>query len=226
MNHAVHRGRSEVSPAQLRRITLLALSLGSWILFYWLGESARADVRQEFDNYLRAAIHAWAQPALTWLMLGATQLGSGYVLSIVSVGTVIALVYRKWYRLAVLLLLNMLAVPWFTEYLKMSFHRMRPEPYFGVPLPASYSFPSGHAFSSFCCYGMIVALLTARLQSHRARVALWLAGAVLILMVGLSRIYLGVHYPSDVVGGWAAALAWISFVLLFDKKHGPAGQED
>jgi undecaprenyl-diphosphatase len=218
MNHAVPGRRSEVSPAQVRRIALLALSLGSWLLFYWLAESAHAGVRQVFDEHLRTAIHAWAHPALTWLMLGATQLGSGYVLASLSLAAVIGFLYRKWYRMGLLLLINMLAVPWFTEYLKMSFHRLRPEPYFGVPLPASYSFPSGHAFSSFCCYGMIVALLSVRLQRHRARVALWVSGAVLILMVGLSRVYLGVHYPSDVLGGWAAALAWISFLLVFAQR--------
>jgi undecaprenyl-diphosphatase len=218
MNHGVARNRSEVSAAQLRRIMLLALSLGSWLLFYWLAEASHAEVRQTLDEQLRNAIHAWAQPALTWLMLGATELGGGYALSLVSVVAIVGFVYRKLYRAAVLLLLNMLAVPWFNNYLKMSFHRMRPEPYFGMPLSGSYSFPSGHAFSSFCCYGMIVALLSSRLESGSKRTALWVAGPILIFMVGLSRIYLGVHYPSDVVGGWAIALAWISFVLLFDRK--------
>jgi len=218
MNHAGPGRRSEVSPAQFRRIALLILSLGSWGIFYWLAESAHADVRQAFDERLRAAIHGFAHQALTWFMLSATQLGSGYVLSTVTIVTVVVFVSRKWYRMVVLLVVNMLAIPWFTDYLKMSFHRMRPEPYFGVPLPSSYSFPSGHAFSSFCCYGMIVALLSAHLINHRARVSLWVAGVFLILIVGLSRIYLGVHYPSDVLGGWAAALAWISFLLVFAQK--------
>jgi undecaprenyl-diphosphatase len=97
--------------------------------------------------------------------------------------------------------------------LKLSFHRTRPVPFVGV-VPLTYSFPSGHALSSFCFYGVLAGLLCARIQSRAIRILIWAAAATLVLAVGLSRIYLGVHYPTDVVAGYVAAAAWVSTLLF------------
>lgn len=99
---------------------------------------------------------------------------------------------------------------------KLSFQRPRPVPFFDTPLPSSYSFPSGHALFSFCFYGMLAAIITARLHSRSARTVIWLLAGVLVALIGLSRIYLGVHYPSDVLAGYAAALVWVVAVAFGD----------
>jgi undecaprenyl-diphosphatase len=93
--------------------------------------------------------------------------------------------------------------------LKLIFRRARPEAFFGYAEPITYSFPSGHSIVSACFYGVLAAILTARMKSRARRIAIWMAAALLAFLIGLSRIYLGVHYPSDVLAGYAAAVIWV-----------------
>ena len=82
------------------------------------------------------------------------------------------------------------------------------------PDPSGYSFPSGHAMGSVCFYGVLGGLLSTRIKRKSLRVLVWLATATLILGIGLSRIYLGVHYFTDVVAGYCAAGVWVSTLLF------------
>ena len=88
----------------------------------------------------------------------------------------------------------------------------RPRPYFEHPLliETSYSFPSGHAMGSFVLYGMLAYFAVLALKTWRARTAVVFGAALLVLLIGLSRMYLGVHYFSDVVAGFAAGGVWLS----------------
>lgn len=99
--------------------------------------------------------------------------------------------------------------------LKLLFARPRPEPFFG-PLPGDYSFPSGHAMSAICFFGTLV-LLTAGRATLAVRLGLLAAVAALIAGIGWSRIYLGVHYPSDVVGGFGIGAAWIGLLVAIGQ---------
>jgi undecaprenyl-diphosphatase len=101
--------------------------------------------------------------------------------------------------------------------LKISFGRVRPEPFFDYPLPGSPSFPSGHALFAASVFGGLAALLAPRLKHRPLKIAIWISAALLILLVGLSRVYLGVHYPSDVLAGYAVAIIWVNFVALGDR---------
>ncbi len=104
--------------------------------------------------------------------------------------------------------------------LKYAYHRARPVPFFGG-VPHTYSFPSGHSLVSFCVYGVLAGLLSHRVRSTTHRLLVWLVAAVLVLAIGLSRIYLGVHYPSDVLAGYLAAAVWVSSLVAADRvrKH-------
>lgn len=96
--------------------------------------------------------------------------------------------------------------------LKLIFRRTRPEDAL-VPLPSSYSFPSGHALVSLVTYGMLAYLMWHSVRNHRLRTALLPAFVVMIICIGLSRIYLGVHYFTDVMGGYAAGVTWLAAVI-------------
>jgi Membrane-associated phospholipid phosphatase len=88
----------------------------------------------------------------------------------------------------------------------------RPEPFFGTA-PETYSFPSGHALFSACFYGALAWLLGAALRNFGARAAIWAMSLALIAAIGLSRLYLGVHYPTDVIAGYLVAVFWITGLL-------------
>ena len=100
--------------------------------------------------------------------------------------------------------------------LKYAFHRARPAPFFG-PLPHTYSFPSGHALFSFCFYGVLAGLLADRVRSFKLRILVWTLAALLVAAIGVSRIYLGVHYPSDVIAGYLTATLWVSTMIAVDR---------
>jgi undecaprenyl-diphosphatase len=93
---------------------------------------------------------------------------------------------------------------------KHSFARTRPSLWQSIAPETTYSFPSGHAMGSMTL-ALVAVLLCWHLRSHRGWSWRWpvtLVAAVFVLLVGLSRIYLGVHYPSDILAGWAAASVW------------------
>jgi membrane-associated phospholipid phosphatase len=103
--------------------------------------------------------------------------------------------------------------------LKSSFHRARPDPFFNLAAPASYAFPSGHALLALCFYGVMARIWADSLKSGRRRWMVWVAAICLIGLIGLSRIYLGVHYPSDVLAGYAAAIVWVSAMTMIIRRR-------
>jgi len=94
------------------------------------------------------------------------------------------------------------------QVLKYIFHRVRPQAFFGLAEPMGYSFPSGHALVSCTFFGVLAAMAAARTSSRTRRVMYYALAAVLVAAVGFSRIYLGVHYPTDVLAGYAAGVVW------------------
>ena len=124
--------------------------------------------------------------------------------------------YFRHTRTAALLAITMLGVAVLDVALKHAFHRPRPVAFFG-PTPSSYSFPSGHALGSLCFYGILAAILPGRARGRGAKFCIWVATVLLVGMIGLSRIYLGVHYPSDVIAGYCAAAVWVGAVGFLDR---------
>jgi len=88
---------------------------------------------------------------------------------------------------------------------KYSFGRSRPDYWLSIAPETTFSFPSGHAMQTMA----LVAALVVLVWPTKARWPVLILGGSFVLLVGLSRVYLGVHYPSDIVAGWAAASAWV-----------------
>jgi membrane-associated phospholipid phosphatase len=99
------------------------------------------------------------------------------------------------------------------QLLKLSFHRPRPEVFFGLASAETYSFPSGHSFVPAVYFWILAGTLGA---GPWGRLAVMLAAALL----GFSRVYLGYHYPSDVVAGWALAAVWLALWAFVANRRG------
>ena len=154
-------------------------------------------------------------PPLTRAMIFISFLG-GDGLTAAAILSVIAFLGLHWRRAALWMVVTILGALVLDLSLKYAFHRPRPVPFF-VPVPYTYSFPSGHSLFSFCFYGVLAGLLTRRIPSRMARVLIWTLAALLVAAIGLSRIYLGVHYPSDVIAGYLAASLWVSTLVALDR---------
>ena len=126
--------------ARMRRAALLVLSISTLLFYLWLAQAVQSGSTLLLDNDLRTAIHTQSSPALTWFMGYATHWGAGVILSTWTIAAEIFFLLRKWYRAAILLLIDMVGVPYFNDYLKLYHHRSRPSAFFGLILPSTYSF--------------------------------------------------------------------------------------
>ena len=167
-----------------------------------------------FDDAFVWIIRYFANPALDQIMIRITDMGfgTGYFV-IVSVAFLLIAYLKYWRKLGALTIclagggvLNFL--------LKNFFQRTRPD-VFRVVQETSYSFPSGHALITMCFYGMIAYFIIGMINSWRGRLTVMTLTVILILAIGMSRIYLGVHYPTDVLAGYAVGSMWLAFCISF-----------
>jgi undecaprenyl-diphosphatase len=152
------------------------------------------------------------------IMWGASVYGAPVRLSPVGLLAAAVFLYRGWRRGALLVLVTLAGAWALDTALKLSFGRARPRPFFDYyPAPESYSFPSGHALFAVCFFGGLAVLLTHRLERRSLQTAVWVLALCIILLIGASRVYLGVHYPTDVLGGFAVGVVWVAAVALGDR---------
>ncbi len=204
---------ARVTPGQVLGLHLtvgVAIAVGGLWLFGGIVQDILAgDPLVRFDATVTQVLQGWATPLATTVFQTITRLGS------VGVGTLgLGLVAwfgwrRQWLHLGAWLvavgggeLLSLL--------LKLVLARPRPSGAPSLVGAPGYSFPSGHAMVSLIAYGMLTYYAMQGLQTWRARTGVVCGTAVLVLLIGFSRLYLGVHYFSDVAGGFAAGTVWLS----------------
>lgn len=209
---------------------VLALFVGvlsPLLLFGSLAEDVWAREGFGGDERLLRAVHARATPTLDGLMLFFTRVGAPVpMVGFVALALVLLLLRGRradalFFALAVggAATLNVLA--------KLLFQRARPSLWPSLAPEADYGFPSGHAMGSLA----VVAALSILLWRTRWRWTILALGSLFVVAVGLSRVYLGVHYPSDILAGWSASLAWVTGVRLLCSapwprwRPRPAGDE-
>jgi len=195
----------------------LATAIAAVIVFAWLAEHVVRGATLAFDQAVRGFVHQHASEGLTVLMRLVSSLGSPWALVLLFAIAFAALLAAHSRRAAFFFLVTMIGAVVIDSTLKLAFHRPRPLPFFGTPEPRSYSFPSGHALVLACYFGIVAAFATARIRSRWVRALVWAAAAGLAGLVGYSRVYLGVHYPSDVIGGYTAAIVWVTAAAHADR---------
>ncbi len=195
----------------------MLLAIAVLFFFGWLADEMLEGDTRRFDETVRNFIHEFASPFLTTVMQSASFLGSTLFLTVFGVMIVVALYLRKHRHGAILFTITTVGASVLLVTLKLAFRRVRPEPFFDTILPSSYSFPSGHSLASFCFYGALAVILTDRTDKLWQQIIVWLGAITMILLIGISRIYLGVHHPSDVVAGYAVAFIWVMTIAIGDK---------
>jgi undecaprenyl-diphosphatase len=178
-----------------------------WAFFELADEVLEGDSRA-FDKAVLLWIHNNFPDWLNEPMRLVTALGYYYVVVPLLAVAVFVLYRRGWRLSAVLLAVSTGGSVVLTTVLKGVFQRTRPELFDAGYQASFYSFPSGHATVAVGFYGMLTVILAYRMRGA-ARWAVAACGLLVVLLIGFSRLYLGVHYPTDVLAGYLSALLWL-----------------
>ena len=209
----------------LSLFALLAYSVYSAVSLNEPNELTGYDAR--LSSELKA--HAARTPTLKALFLFITDLGDTITLATLSTVVVLVLLIvmlrtRRHYLLGAFWIIATVGEGLLNLFLKDVCQRPRPTG--GELHPGGWSFPSGHSMGSFVVYGMLAYLLMLAVRRWWVRAAIVGGLSLLVLAIGFSRAYLGAHWPSDVVGGFAAGAVWLALCITAAealRRRGPAG---
>ena len=191
----------------------MPLSLAAAVFFVRLGAEVNEHELDAFDTGVQRVVDGW-RGSFDALMLLMTDLGSVLPMTFLTLTVLILLLAARRRREVRFLLVSAPGSLLLNVLLKAVFQRARPDaelPYL-LPRPTSMSFPSGHTMGAVGVVGSLVVIVRVLRPPRAVWVSAALLGTAWVLGVALSRVYLGAHYPSDVLGGLFASLAWLSAV--------------
>jgi undecaprenyl-diphosphatase len=194
-----------VGPAGKRRLRF-ALGLVVTLATLALAGAVLAGRCGWFDSPLIRQADSLRSPALTVVMRLVTDLGDGWMLAAVAVVTALVLLFVRRRRAAAFVAVTSIGASLMNAGLKAVVARPRPVVLAHLTPAGGFAFPSGHAMASAAIYGAVAIVIALRVPW--LAVAVPLLAVVLVLGVGVSRVYLGVHYPSDVLVGWVLGVSW------------------
>ncbi len=218
----------EVNPRLMSFVTTVGVIwLGvCLLLLFGLANLAEEVLEQEvfaFDETILLWINKFANPVMDQVMLTLTRLGDPEIVVPLTCIGVVWLWWRWRWRIAAIFAINCIGGALLSTGFKLIFGKERPALWSQLITENSYSFPSGHALGSMVLYGFLAYLLVQRFQSHR-----WLIYGIATLLIGsigLSRIYLGIHWPTDVVAGYSIGFLWLSLCIgLFQLETKRSGR--
>ena len=190
----------------------LSASLASIFLFGKLSDEILEHEAMAFDSRLVNQAREMRKPELDKVMSVATSAGEPWALALVS--GLVGLIWAGKQRYAdiVTLLLAVAGGGAVNQVLKTFFRRDRPALRLRRAHASGYSYPSGHAMTTLAAYGTLAFLVSRHgsLTKHPGAELVWVPTLALCALVGCSRVYLEVHYPTDVIGGWAVGTVWLT----------------
>jgi len=171
-----------------------------------------------FDQTVISFIQDFESPTLTTIMKFFTYIGAFPSVFVIFLLACFFLYFVLKHRIELLLFGTVvIGTPIINQILKQFFHRVRPDLHRLIEI-GGYSFPSGHAMNAFTVYGILTFLLWRHIHTRLGRTVLIMISSIFILMIGTSRVYLGVHYPSDIIGGYFASGFWLSISIWFFQR--------
>lgn len=197
-------------------IILITFSLFTFVLITFFVMTNEVLI---FDTVIREFIYSFQSDKLTFLLTYITYIGNWQTISILCLMFLLYKLTRISFGIP--LTISAIISTILQKTLKGFFVRQRPDLYLHLIQQGGYSFPSGHALTSLVFYGMIIFLCQQNVKNKTITNTVTVLLSFLIFLIGFSRIYLGVHYPTDVLGGWTIgiclliilAYAFLSFKL-------------
>lgn len=204
-------------PLHLLLAPLICIISGS--LFMIISYFIQNENISHFDLSIIEFIQGFEAPWLTTFFKAFTWIGSAYGVIPITIVVCIILFFRmRYYGQALLFAFSMVGTILFNEILKQFFKRQRPEIYRIMDI-GGFSFPSGHAMMAFSLYGMIVYVCWRHVRTTSSRLILVSFAAFMAFSIAISRIYVGVHFPSDIIGGIAASTFFLTIVISIYERN-------
>ncbi|MDD2483174.1 MAG: LssY C-terminal domain-containing protein [Candidatus Shapirobacteria bacterium] len=209
----------------------LYLTIGSLITFFFIylffgiiQDYIGQDPLVRADPRIINLVSHFRSPGVNQFMLFITYLAKGEIITVAVIFSLIILfLLRKWSYFRSLLIF-VLGGELFVWIIKNIIERPRPPLAESLVIENSYSFPSGHSFVAIAFYGLITFFIFESLKRKWLKILTLVLGIILILLIGASRIYLGAHWPSDVLASFASGLAWLTLIITIShikKKFNP-----
>ncbi|MEQ9622898.1 phosphatase PAP2 family protein [Coleofasciculus chthonoplastes] len=199
--------------------SLVVLFLGVYFPLQIFGELAEEVWEKEggfpWDVPILLAIHSTASPQLDAFAITLTKFGAYWGVLPLSVAIVLILAFRRQWRLLTYALITLLGSVIINRTAKLVLQRVRPNLWESPAPEFDYAFPSGHAMGSMT-FAIVLIILT---WNTRWRWLVVIGSIVFAIAIGWTRMYLGVHYPSDIIAGWMASIAWTVGVSLLIRPH-------
>lgn len=168
-----------------------------------------------FDSMIYSFVSKYITSTTTAILKFITNLGSAFIVISVAICMLIFIKNKKY---GIYASMNFIIIAAINQALKYVIQRPRPTE-FRIIDESGYSFPSGHSMVSMAFYGLLIYFAYKKIQNKYLKWTVCVGLAILILLIGLSRIYLGVHYASDVIGGFCFSIAYlILFIKLMNKN--------
>jgi undecaprenyl-diphosphatase len=177
------------------------------------------STQYSFDLALLVSVTSVSSPWLDLFFLYITELG-GYLLIPLAILLVLWLLSKRRYLYAGFFVIGGVNAYFLKVFLKLIYQRDRPTIFESLLFEEHFSYPSGHAFASALFWGFVAWILLQQVRSPIIRAIIIGATILIIILVGISRVYLGLHWPSDVLAGWLLGAWWLYFVLGFFHDFG------
>lgn len=189
--------------------------------FVVIGLSWESPFIVDFDRFIIGLVQQLESPALTGIMKFFTYIGSGLIVSVALTPLIVSiLAFLLKQRLeAFVFAVTVYGSALLNVLLKLFFHRDRPDLH-RIITETGYSYPSGHSMAAFTFYAILAYMFWWHIDSRAGRGLLILFSVAMILFIGTSRIYLGVHYPSDVIGAYLFSSAWLTLMIGISGNMG------
>ena len=201
---------------QLKLRTLLSIAIGSVVGFLMIGWFTMNGQLQSFDHHVIQYVQSFETPTLTMIFKTFSHIGSGYGVTLITV-IVCCLFFFKEQRKSIVFAITIVITMLIKEGVKSIYERQRPTMH-RLMEASGHSFPSGHTMMAVSLYTMIVYMVWHYVTKPMQRFILTVVACAIATTIALSRIYVGVHYPTDIIGGILCSTALLAIIFSINER--------